>query len=161
MPRSKDGEIQRCAPHLSPVNTYEPRARLAVAQEQSVFSVVRGIAHPPVAAGFTLAWLIAAVEGDAQDRRLLGSVSTGLVHHAHCPVAVIHDEARSLQDDHRPVLVGIDGSRASELATTIAFDEASSRGVELVALHVWSDADVSTAVGSRKDRHILTFGPWE
>ena len=42
---------------------------------------------------------------------------------------------------------GIDGSRASELATEIAFDEASWRGVDLVALHVWSDTDISTAYG--------------
>ncbi len=61
-------------------------------------------------------------------RRLLGSVSTGLIHHAHCPVAVIHDEvASSLQAAQLPVLVGIDGSRVSELATAIAFDEASWR----------------------------------
>ena len=81
----------------------------------------------------------------AHDRRLLGSVSTGLVHHAHCPVAVIHDEVTP--DDDRPVLVGIDGSPASELATAIAFDEASWRKVDLVALHVWSDADMSMVHG--------------
>ena len=39
-------------------------------------------------------------------------------------------------------LVGIDGSPASESATAIAFDEASWRGVELVALHAWSDTEV-------------------
>ena len=83
-----------------------------------------------------------------QHRRLLGSVSTGLIHHAHCPVAVIHDEVpSSLQSAQLPVLVGIDGSRASELATAIAFDEASWRGVDLVALHVWGDADMSTVFG--------------
>jgi nucleotide-binding universal stress UspA family protein len=83
-----------------------------------------------------------------QHRRLLGSVSTGLIHHAHCPVAVVHDEApSSLQSAKLPVLVGIDGSRASELATAIAFDEASWRGVDLVALHVWGDADMSTVFG--------------
>ena len=88
-----------------------------------------------------------------QHRRLLGSVSTGLIHHAHCPVAVIHDEApSSLQSAQLPVLVGIDGSRASELATAIAFDEASWRGVDLVALHVWSDADMSTVIRHRSGR---------
>jgi nucleotide-binding universal stress UspA family protein len=80
-------------------------------------------------------------------RRLLGSVSTGLVHHAHCPVAVVHDESPLSQQAYRPVLVGIDGSRASELATAIAFDEASWRGVDLVTLHIWSDADMSTVFG--------------
>lgn len=79
---------------------------------------------------------------DALERALLGSVSTALVHHAHCPVAVIHDDARRPADfAQRPVLVGIDGSPASEMAAAIAFDEASWRGVDLVALHAWSDAD--------------------
>ena len=76
-------------------------------------------------------------------RALLGSVSTGLVHHAHCPVAVIHDEDPLMPHPAQaPVLVGIDGSPASDLATAIAFDEASRRGVELVALHAWSDVEV-------------------
>lgn len=72
-------------------------------------------------------------------RTLLGSVSTALVHHAHCPVAVIHDEAQARPDG--PVVLGVDGSGCSELATAIAFDEASWRGAQLVAVHAWSDAD--------------------
>jgi nucleotide-binding universal stress UspA family protein len=78
-------------------------------------------------------------------RLLLGSVSTGLVHHAHCPVAVIHDSAALEREPSKlPVVVGVDGSPASELATAIAFDEASWRGVDLVALHAFNDADMSS-----------------
>ncbi len=74
----------------------------------------------------------------------LGSVSTAMIHHAHCPVAVIHDEAPAEDEPASPpVVVGIDGSPASELATAIAFDEASWRGVELVALHASCDSDPS------------------
>jgi nucleotide-binding universal stress UspA family protein len=77
-------------------------------------------------------------------RVLLGSVSAGLIHHSHCPVAVVHDEAPVAgKDSELPVVLGIDGSPASELATAIAFDEASRRGVELIAVHAWCDADVS------------------
>jgi nucleotide-binding universal stress UspA family protein len=77
-------------------------------------------------------------------RVLLGSVSTGLIHHARCPVAVIPDEMPvASQPSQLPVVVGIDGSPASELATAIAFDEASWRGVRLIAVHAWSDAHVS------------------
>jgi nucleotide-binding universal stress UspA family protein len=76
--------------------------------------------------------------------RLLGSVSSALVRHAHCPVAVIHDEDPLMPyPAQAPVLVGIDGSPASELATAIAFDEASRRNVALIAVHAWSDVDVS------------------
>jgi nucleotide-binding universal stress UspA family protein len=76
--------------------------------------------------------------------RPLGSVSSGLLRYAHCPVAIIHDDDPSLSPrSQAPVLVGIDGSSASESATAMAFDEASRRHVELVALHAWSDADQS------------------
>ena len=77
--------------------------------------------------------------------RRLGSVSSGLLRHAHCPVAIVHEEDPSTPSPpvHAPVLVGIDGSAASESATAIAFDEASRRQVELTALHAWSDLDVS------------------
>lgn len=73
---------------------------------------------------------------------LLGSVSTAMINRARCPVAVIHDESPAEATSmHAPVLVGIDGSPASELATAIAFGEASWRGVELVALHAACDSD--------------------
>lgn len=76
-------------------------------------------------------------------RLALGSVSTGLIHHAHCPVSVIHDQDPLMPDpSHAPVLVGVDGSTDSELATAIAFEEASRRGVLLVAVHAWSDNGV-------------------
>ncbi|MCH9640076.1 MAG: universal stress protein [Actinomycetia bacterium] len=67
---------------------------------------------------------------------LLGSVSAGLLHHAHCPVAVIHGELHSgTQASGAPVVVGIDGSPDSERALAIAFDEASRRATSLVAVH--------------------------
>ena len=79
----------------------------------------------------------------ALSRALLGSVSTALIHHAHCPVAVIHDDVDGTADAGGPVVVGVDGSAASELATAMAFDEASRRGVRLVALHAWTDAETA------------------
>ena len=76
-------------------------------------------------------------------RGLLGSVSTGLVHHAFCPVAIIHDEDPLMpHPSQAPVVVGLDGSPASEQAVAIAFEEASFRGVELVAVFAWSDTGV-------------------
>jgi nucleotide-binding universal stress UspA family protein len=79
----------------------------------------------------------------AVGRVLLGSVSSGVVRTARCPVAVIQDEDPLMpHPEQAPVLVGIDCSSASELATAIAFDEASRRGVELRALHAWSDVAV-------------------
>ena len=76
-------------------------------------------------------------------RGLLGSVSTGLVHHAFCPVAVIRDEDPMMPHPSKaPVVVGVDGSPASEHALEVAFEEASLRGVDLEAVHAWNDDSV-------------------
>jgi len=112
------------------------------------------------AAVATLVGLSAEVEmvvvgyrrGGALSRRFLGSVSSALVYHAHCPVAVIHNDEATLGNVARvPVLVGIDGSVASEAATAIAFEEASRRGVGVMALHVWIDPRVSGSKGLFQD----------
>jgi nucleotide-binding universal stress UspA family protein len=76
-------------------------------------------------------------------RGLLGSVTSTLLRHTPCPVAVIRDEDPVMpHPTQAPVLVGIDGSPASELATAIAFDEASRRRVDLIAVHAWSDTEI-------------------
>jgi len=98
----------------------------------------------------TQAWMVVVGSRglDAVEEHLLGSVSAGLIHHAHCPVAIVHEpqSAREIREQ-APVLVGIDGSPASEAATALAFDEACRRGVPLVALHAWSDVGVFPILG--------------
>ena len=97
----------------------------------------------------------------ALSRSLLGSVSSGLIRHAHCPVALIRHGGPELPDPAQgPVLVGIDGS-TSDLATAIAFEEASLRQAELIALHAWNDIDMNAIPGydwsptTAKEGHLL------
>jgi nucleotide-binding universal stress UspA family protein len=81
---------------------------------------------------------------------LLGSVAIGLIHHAHCPVAVIHQDAARGRSSKAPVVVGIDGSPTSELATAIAFEEASWRGVDLVPVHASCDVTMPKISGPQR-----------
>lgn len=81
-------------------------------------------------------------------RVLLGSVSSNVVRGARCPVAVVRDgDPLTSHPGQAPVLVGVDGSPVSELAVSVAFDEASRRGVDLRALHVWSDVGLNELPG--------------
>lgn len=90
--------------------------------------------------------LVVGSRGHGAFRRgLLGSVSTALIHHSHCPVAIIHEAATPAPD--APVIVGIDGSPASVLATEIAFAAAAQRDVDLVAVHAWSDVSMFDVPG--------------
>lgn len=131
-------------------------AREVLARARSVVDAVGGRAgspevHTEAVYSQVVATLIGATENSwmtvvgstglgAIGRLLLGSVSTSLIHHARGPVAVIRTDRAAAKD--APVVVGIDGSPASETATALAFDEASRRGVPLVALHAWSDVGV-------------------
>jgi nucleotide-binding universal stress UspA family protein len=97
----------------------------------------------------------------ALSRSLLGSVSSGLIRHAHCPVALIGDvDPQVPQPAPGPVLVGIDGS-TSDLATAIGFEEASLRNVDVIALHSWNDIDMNSIPGydwsptTAKEGHLL------
>lgn len=64
--------------------------------------------------------------------RLLGSVSSALPGHAHCPVAIIPagvDASRA--DTGAPVVVGVDGSEQSRAASLVAAEEAQARRAPL------------------------------
>ncbi|MDJ0359625.1 universal stress protein [Rhodococcus sp. H29-C3] len=81
------------------------------------------------------------------DRRTLGSISYALSTHAHCPVTVV----RAWPDDDRvqaadAVVVGVDGTMASDAAVALAFEEAAVRRAPLTAVHAWSDADLSIGI---------------
>lgn len=69
---------------------------------------------------------------------LVGSTTVALVAHGHCPVAVIRGETPDAAPrSEGPVVVGVDGSPTSDAGVAAAFDEASWRGAELVAVHSW------------------------
>src|ERR1035437_2594670 len=84
---------------------------------------------------------------------LLGSVTSALAHHAHSPVAVIRESPHPATQG--PVVVGVDGSANSEPAIAMAFEEASLRGTDLIAVHACSD--VTMPVPSLHHHHGL---PW-
>jgi nucleotide-binding universal stress UspA family protein len=133
----------------------EDNARHVIEQAQKTFHASLGESEPPTVhtevrySGIVTTLVNASKEAQiivvgsrgmgALGRLVLGSVSSGLVHHAHCPVAVVHADEAQAPDHTSPVLLGIDGSPASEAATALAFEEASRRRVDLVALHAWSD----------------------
>ncbi|WP_338887295.1 universal stress protein [Rhodococcus sovatensis] len=76
---------------------------------------------------------------------LFGSVSTAIATHARCPVVVVKGSPSADQPLREgPVVVGVDGAATSEPAIRAALEEASLRSVPLVAVHAWSDLDLST-----------------
>lgn len=91
--------------------------------------------------------LVVGNRGTGRHSRLpLGSVAAGLLHHARCPVVIVHPDHSA--DSSAPVVLGVDGSTSSDAATELAFEEAALRGVELVAVHAWSDVGLLPLYGT-------------
>jgi nucleotide-binding universal stress UspA family protein len=68
----------------------------------------------------------------------LGSVSFALGTHARCPVTVVQGPASLHIGLGRPVVVGVDSSRASTRALEFAASAASDAAAELVVVSAWS-----------------------
>lgn len=73
---------------------------------------------------------------------LAGSVAIQVATHAHCPVLVVRGHADPAAD----IVLGTDGSPASEPAARYAFAEADLRGVNITAVHAWRHP-ISTGLG--------------
>jgi nucleotide-binding universal stress UspA family protein len=76
-------------------------------------------------------------------RPMLGSVPSSLSAVNPAPVAIIHPHHTTA--GRGPVVVGVDGSPASEAAVAFAFQEAATRQVDLLAVHAWHYDDTDTA----------------
>ncbi|TSD46530.1 universal stress protein [Rhodococcus sp. KBS0724] len=89
----------------------------------------------------------------------LGSDTIRVVNRAHCPVTVFRGSSDHATTDTRPIVVGIDGSKLSELATGHAFEFAAFLGVPLVAVHTWNEH--ASLGGYSEARRFTDWGPYE
>ena len=74
---------------------------------------------------------------------LLGSFSRGAVHHASCPVLVVHESGADAVDQ-APLLIGYDGSDSAKRAIACAADLFPGR--RSLVLHVWEPLSAVASV---------------
>ncbi len=78
---------------------------------------------------------------------LVGSTAVSLAAHGRCPVAVIRGHHKEeAPPSSGSVVVGVDGSAVGESAIMLAFEEASARGTDLLAVHTWAEFDSDNAL---------------
>ncbi len=75
---------------------------------------------------------------------LVGSTSLALAGQAHCPVVLVRGD----ESPTGPVVVGVDGTEASEAAVAFAFAEAAAQDAPLVAVHAYAESVFETALAA-------------
>ncbi|MET8877386.1 universal stress protein [Nocardia sp. NPDC004604] len=92
----------------------------------------------------------------------LGSTLLAVASHGRGTIVVIRDSDTGRQIRHSgPVVVGADGGPVSTAAVAAAFEEASERNTQLVAVHAWSDPYYDRFAGlpyTIPDRDVETAG---
>jgi nucleotide-binding universal stress UspA family protein len=78
---------------------------------------------------------------------LLGSTSLALAGHARCPVVLVRNGADG-SPHTGPVVVGVDGTEASEAAVAFAFGEAAAAGTSLLAVHAYTESAFEAALAA-------------
>lgn len=76
---------------------------------------------------------------------LVGSTSLALASHAHCPLVLVRNGADG-SPPTGPIVVGVDGTDASEAAIAFAFAEASTQDAPLVAVHAYTESVFEAAL---------------
>ncbi|TCP47898.1 nucleotide-binding universal stress UspA family protein [Tamaricihabitans halophyticus] len=91
--------------------------------------------------------VLGAPHTHVMDRLFVGSTTTAVAAHAHCPVAVV----RTAHPDQGlptagPVVLGLDFGTNSEMAIELAFQQAAQRGTELLVMHATTDSETQVRV---------------
>ncbi|MFI6294553.1 universal stress protein [Nonomuraea sp. NPDC050790] len=81
---------------------------------------------------------------------LLGSVAFGVTGHAACDVVIIR-EPSAATPPRGEVVVGVDGTEASQRVLAYAFEHADRHGLELRAVHAWNRLDLDGVLASASE----------
>lgn len=83
---------------------------------------------------------------------LLGSVSSAVAAHAHCPVTVVRVPEED--GERERIVVGVDESDHSAQALELAFEEAALRGLGLRVVHCWQPVSLIDPAVWGRDRNV-------
>jgi nucleotide-binding universal stress UspA family protein len=133
-------------------------ATVDVETELAAMAASSGLAHESANASV----LVLGNHGrDPLTGALIGSTSLALAARALCPLVLVRANGADGNPRTGPIVVGVDGTEASEAAIAFAFAEASAQDVALVAVHAWAESAFETAfAGARPDlvRHREVAG---
>jgi len=102
--------------------------------------------------------VVVGARGHSAVGGLLGSVSSAVSAHAHCPVVVVRGEAANTA----PVVAGVDGSALAPAVLRFAAGQAMARNVPLRVIRAWTPvtglwAESPMATGTVTDRERESF----